>query len=295
MASEKYISDVEAAVVAGETLAKVEDRILFPQLADLDAVPLAIIRDSDRVHVLKDLVLASDERRPRPRYRSGESNHYELDSFLEHVNRYKTVDSVAWADQNGLRVLCVYDADPSTVVQENPTAVLAGWGRHRSVYEATASDEWKRWTSVEDKYLSQDDFAELIEESERLINGKGGLPKAVELLEMARDLRVYTKGTFERKIDPTTGQYAMVCKHEHESHSTSIHPKFQLGLRVFEGGVAYAVDVAVKFRVQTDGRPTFSVAMLRRSEIVRDAFNEIRTAVHEKTGIPVFAGVPGDE
>lgn len=258
-----------------------------PKIVERDGIPILLAHDDINMLVLDVALERADQRAERPRHTKGTSHHSELESFLAHVARFSIGnESVIWADSKSFSVTAIYDYHVAPGVP--------GWCRYKAVYACPLSDEWKRWSSASGSIMSQDNFADFVEEwLEDLtgpVKGEPG-PKPAELLEMARDLRVHSKGRFERKVDPTTGQYAMVCKEEHSESSTKIPRAFYLALRVFEGGEKYRVEARIRFAMH-EGNPRFSFMLHRATEIKKDAFAEIRDKITERTGLLLFIGAP---
>jgi uncharacterized protein YfdQ (DUF2303 family) len=236
---------------------------------------------------MKDVLAELDRRRANPVRRSGTTSHDELMSFIDHVNRNKVESrTTIWADTSNTTFTAIYN-DHDTGGSEDK----AGWRDHRAVYTCPLSPEWIQWNDKADEWLTQEDFAQWLEERmEDLAAGIDNLcPAPVELLEMARNLQIYTEGTFQKKIDPATGQYSMVCKEEHRSDSTKIYRNFAAGLRIFDGGEKYRVEMRIKFNLK-NGRPYFMFTVHRSSELVADAFGEMRETIYANTELPVFAG-----
>ncbi len=137
--------------------------------------------------------------------------------------------------------------------------------------------------------MTQEVFADWLDERmDDLASSEDG-PEPIEMLEMARSLQIYTKGTFIKEINPENGTSMMVCKEEQSAESTKIHRSFFCGLRIFEGGALYSVEMRVKFKL-AEGRPKFSYSIHREEELVSDAFMEMRVKIEEETERPVFAG-----
>ncbi len=122
-----------------------------------------------------------DSFRERPQRRSGTATLSELDSFIDHANRFKDVDSAVFvvpdADDGPPKFMAMLDyhervnvlAIPPTVVppdalaataQTDPDPVLMRrqkaalgtplprFGCHRGAYTPELSDEWKAWTQL---------------------------------------------------------------------------------------------------------------------------------------------------
>lgn len=256
-----------------------------------DASAIIIRRNpSGAPEFAREIQEAMESRLPAPRRRKDTVHATEIESFIALVNRWKLPNhTTIWAD--ALTVL-------RAVVDDHPAGPAdAGWKEFAIVYRPPASSEWTKWTNTADKDLDQDSFATFIDDNLADVTtvptaAKGQYPSPVELLEMARNLSIHTRGQFERKIDPTTGSGTLVIKDEHETYSSKIWKAFPLALRVFEGGKVYLVEARIKFRI-VSGRAIFSYSLYRKDEIRRDAFNELRTLVTEKCeGVPVYAGCP---
>jgi len=284
-------TQIASAVQAGFEAANIADRVTFLCAVDLDGdpgIPVCLTKDDNgrsTVTVLKDVLAVKDERAPVPRRRTGVTHLHELDSFVAFVNRFKSDESAVYAEVSSFSVTAVINEHP-----EGPVA--ARWRDHRAVYKCPRSPEWIAWTSIDGKAMAQDAFADWIEARlEDLAVGDRG-PAPTEVLRVARDLQVHTKGTFSRAIDPTTGTGHLVCKTENESASTPIPRAFFLSIPVFDGGQRYLVEARVRFAM-VEGRPSFTVILHRRPEIERDAFMDVRVRVAQGCELPVFAGSPG--
>ncbi len=280
---ENKSGEVAASYIAGLQAADVENRTLvFDAEECAGKVPVALLNPGQQLTVLDEVIAMWHSQQPAPQRRKGISKLFDLESFLAYLERMKGPNSVVWANPKVFALQAQFDYHPA-----GPDHTQAAWGEHGADYTCPRSPEWTFWTQGDGRDFSQDEFAQLVEDHFEEIRGGDGFPASTELLEMARDLRIHSKGTFERKVDPVTGQFAMVAKEEHETTSTKIHRAFRLGLRVFDGGDVYAVEARVRFRIH-NGKPTFSYALYRRVEIERDAFNAVVTKVREK--LPVFLG-----
>lgn len=236
-----------------------------------------------RVEVADDIQRVIDERRVTPHRTKGTAQLTELATFVAHVNRFKIGESAVWADVSQFRLTAVYNENRST----GPA-----WRDHRAEYTCPRSPAWTLWTGLDGKGLTQDQFADHIEANLEHLTHEAGYPPPTEILQMARDLTVLSKGTFQRQVNPTTGAGILVCKTETETGSTVIPRAFLLAIPVFDGGTPYRVDARVRF-VLANGSPVFSYTLHRRTEIERDAFGDVRSAVAVDTGLPVWAGRPG--
>lgn len=282
-------SEIAAAVEAGRASLSIVERITDMKE---DVFPLAILRNGDSVVSLADLLDERDARAERPRLRRGTAVFFELASFIEHVNRFKDSSSVIFA--------CIEDlTGPSlTAVIDYHEAGWAGrprWGRHRSRYAMPLSRQWMTWTKRDNDPMTQDQFAQFIDDNieDLRASDEKGAAAPTEILTMARNLVIHSKGEFARQLNPTTGEASLIVKNENESTSTRIPPAFLLGIPVFEAGAAYAIKARMRLSM-TGGRPLFAFSLYQPEQIKRHAFDEVRKLARAETKLPVLAGVDED-
>ena len=242
-----------------------------------------------QLRILRDVENLIAERMEAPPRRQGNATLCELDSFIAHVNQYKRQRcTVVYADSVAALFTAVYNDHP-----DGSDPAQAGWRDFRAQYACPLSPEWTAWLANANEPMSQSEFGDWLDERmDDLVLGGEGSPSPVEMLEMARNLHIYTQGTFSKVIDPTTGQYSMVCKEEHTSESTKIPRAFSCALRIFDGGAQYSVEMRVQFRM-VRGAPVFSYNVHRAKELQADAFGDMRSKIHSDTDCPVLAGLPG--
>lgn len=247
-------------------------------------IPIIYTEDRDggsRIEVATDIEQYLERTAGRPERNRGTQTLSDPDSFCQHVNRFKTATTVIYADVSEFRLTAVYN--------EGGDALNPAWRDHRAVYTCPRSPQWLTWTSRDGKAQSQEDFADFIEANLQDLSAAKGYPAPTEILTMARDLMVLTKGTYQRQINPTTGAGILVCKTETETGSTEIPRAFALAIPVFDGAAPYHVEARIRFAL-SGGQPTFAYTLHRRTEIERDAFFDVRKGVQEATERPVWAG-----
>lgn len=285
------IDNIATAIEAGTSLAGIGPRVTFiaHPSDDGNKIPIALVQGSecnDEIEVLTEALAILDGRAPGPRRREGTIVLTEVDSFIAYAKRYGGERTIVYAHTDSLAFVAVLDDHPA-----GPSPTDTAWRGHRARYACPKSPEWLAWTALDGVAQPQDKFADFIEgRLEDLATGDG-FPKATDVLQMARNLLINTKGTFQRQLNPTTGDSILVNKTETETGSTVIPRAFLLGIPVFEGGARYQVEARVRFGF-SDGRPAFTYTMHRRKEIERDAFGELRATVHFATTFPVLAGSP---
>ena len=90
--------------------------------------------------------------RERPIRRRGTANILTLASFIDHVRRFKSQDSVVFVEYAKMtgRLLAVFDYNPG-----GPSSSMANYGEHRAQYSFPLSQEWAAWAGSSDKWLTQ--------------------------------------------------------------------------------------------------------------------------------------------
>ena len=261
-----------------------KDLNIESRIKEVAGLPVALVHDREALHVLTDVLNTNDLRAPAPLRRKGGTHHAELQSFISYVNRFKEPRSIIFADPKRTDLTCVFDYHP-----EGGDPETAGWCGFSASYDCPTADEWDLWVGSSGRMMSSTEFAEMIDDNMVDLTSAEGFPQPVEVLEMARNLQVHIKGTFQRKVDPTTGGYVMLAKEEHAENSTKIHRAFMLALRIFQGGERYAVEARIRFQVK-EGKPLFSYTLYRANDLVQDAFKAVHTQAGAETGLPVFLG-----
>lgn len=285
-------SDVAAAVEAGKQAVDLANRV---GSVTEGGISVAITRAGETVVTLERLAELEDARAAAPRRRKGIAKFAELASFVAHVNRFKDAHSAIFADIAAPSLTAVLD------YHETGAAGAPRWGQHRSVYSLPLSDQWKVWTGADQQKMTQDAFAQFLEDhiddlrgpvGGGMGNGEDkGLPYPADMLTMTRNLVLNTKGEYQRKFNPSTGDSTLLCKYENETSSTKIPEAFMLGIPVFTAGVLWPIKARLRLDM-TSGRPMFSYALYQPDEIKRQAFDEVRQMAAERTELVVLAGSP---
>ncbi len=278
--------DVKQILQAGESSASVATRVTtvaHPSDPTL-TVPVVLNTPGATVDLAKGVLDALDARRPGPARREGITQLTEVDSFIAYLKDWGSAQTVIYADTTALRLTAVLDEHP-----RGPAGTA--WRKHRAVYNCPRAAEWLAWTGQADHPMAQAAFGDWIEARLEDLVAADGMPKPTEMLTVARQLHIKTKGEFRRDINPVNGDSILINKHETTEGSTQIPRAFMIGIPCFEGGDRYQLEARLRFALQ-DGVPMFSFTLHRCKEIERDAFGEVRSKVATETGMLVLAGTP---
>lgn len=254
---------------------------------------------------LESVVNFADEYREKPRRREGTANLADLASLIAHVNRFKDVDSVIFADTDRKH--------PSmTAVLDYHRQGAAGgprFGQHRSRYAFPVSDEWTAWTTADGKELDQATFAEFIEshlvdvidpasasESAKLFAEKNGVSFATpaKLLELSRGLSISVGEKVVQAINLQSGEKQIQFSENHTDATGAplkVPGAFLIGIPVFRADARYQVCVRLRYR-KSGGSLTWSMVLWRHEEVFDAAILQACEVVKAGTELPLLVGTP---
>lgn len=295
--------NTEAEAVAKLATENADTQIVPIERGNVDKCDVLAVPNGFRLESLKKFV---DEYRPVPERKTGTAILRELDSFILHTNRFKDANSVVFADPNPdkPRLLTVFDYNEQG--EGSPR-----WGQHRAKYPFPLSEEWKAWRQLDNKPMSQDQFAHFLEdritdvvapenagESGKAFVAQIGCEFASpsRLLELSKGLSVFVAAQVANHTNLSTGETQIVFA---ESHSASANGQrqlkvpgaFLLGLPVFKAGAPYQVAARLRYRVR-EGAITWFYTLYRTDRVFDHAFKEACEKTAKDTGLPVLVGRP---
>jgi uncharacterized protein YfdQ (DUF2303 family) len=202
-----------------------------------------------------------------------------LDSLVEYVNKFKTADTMLFADvaQNSIDAAIDYHgkAQAEHVVHEASMAL-------------TFSEEWNAWNAINDKLMKQLDFARFIEENSADIVA----PTGAELLEVCRDLQAVRSANFKRAIRTNTDHENFEFSDNTDMRSKNgveVPTKFELSIPVYFGERNVPLQAFLRWNLV--GEQLALGIRLHRPEHVRQAmFKEIVLGAADRTSLPAVFG-----
>lgn len=298
--------DIENSVI-GEARSLVEDYIR-PEIETfkhpVSGVEAPIVISKEGAHVLP--ASAFDEYRTQPIRRKGTATLLDLDSLIAHVERFKDVDTVLFANDNR--------QSPSlTAVLDYHRAGAASdprFGEHRAKFAFPLSDEWKAWVATDKKPMSMVDFAAFLEDRiidvlddpndlpddmQRFVKAIGGnIASPTKLMEIAVGLKVHEKSNVGETVNLATGEgeISFVSTHTDGAGKPLKVPNlFLIGIPVFKNDTAYRVAVRLRYR-KREGGLLFWYELWRQEPVFDHAFGGALDRVRKETGLPVLLGSP---
>lgn len=270
MNNDKTFADTAAALNAGM------------QLADTRTVnghPFAILPPDCSVHDLESKL-------PAPLRKTGAVTLNDMGSFIAYVLAEKIAATRLYGSFTNPGFLAVFN-DHHSVTEQSP-----GWRDYRASYDCPLSVEWKTWTTGSGKQMTQEQFAQFIEDNLPDIAN----PPAADMLEISRSLEAKKKVNFASGIRLANGQNELTYEEQISGTAAkgklSVPEMFTIGIPVLEGGIKYAVESRLRYRIADAGKLTMWFELVRPHKIVEDAALAVWQEIEQKTGLTVFNGKP---
>lgn len=263
-------------VVVDTALASAEPNDVDPESTLIGVIP------TDAKAVVYDLERFLDT----PRRATGTTELHTADSLAAYVNAHKGDATALYVDVYERRLEAVLNDDDG----QDPL-----WRDWRAVLALRHTEQWNRWAAIDGKYVSQEDFAELVEERIEDI----AVPSGAELLEIATTFSAKTGVNFRSAVVLTSGQRQLTW---HETIDATAGPdgdlivpaELTLVLTPFEGeGEPQGVTAKLRYRIN-NGALAIGVKLVNAEDVIRDAFEAEVTRVETDTALSAFRGrAPG--
>ncbi|TSD89102.1 DUF2303 family protein [Mycobacterium sp. KBS0706] len=310
-------TQAEAAAVAGLVKDLHNPQVLsVPHVSPGEAgdVPFIVLPKGMEAKSLQPFL---DETRVRPKRRTGTATLADLDSFIDHVNRFRDDQSAIFADAK--------DGTPQLIgvidYHEGGDG-LPRHGTHRALYPFPLADEWKAWVAIDGQKLAQVDFASFLEERildiapvplwatpmsdvvpstpaeqklRSMIDRLGGRVAGPEqVLELSRGLAIAENAQAEQRVNLDSGEATLFFKSEHvgqDGQKVRIPNLFLITIPIFQLGAVYQLAVRLQYKLRS-GSISWFLSIVRAREAFDDAFREAAERARVECGLPVFYGTP---
>lgn len=250
-----------------------------------------------------------DEYRDHPERRTGTAVMTRLESFIEHVLRFKNGESVVFAKDDrtapGLTaVLDYHDAGADGTPR---------FGKHRTTFNFPLSEEWKVWAKFNSKKMDMVEFAQFLEErindvdylesiddlneDIRRFIGATGLDKIASpsrLVELSKNLQIHEASTVKAVHNPASGEGVIRFESEHTDAAgqpVDVPGLFIICIPVFAHDGYYRIAARLRYRKGPDGI-SFWYDLWRPDLVFDDAFDKACERVKSETGLPLLIGAP---
>jgi Uncharacterized conserved protein (DUF2303) len=182
-------------------------------------------------------------------------NINESRSLVDYVDRFKTDDTVIFADTDELEVHAVVD-------YHKAKSAGPGLAEHRAVLSLSHSAEWSQWSSISGRMYDQKLFALMLE-----INSEDiAQSEAASLLKTVKDLEFATVGA----VLPLS---------------------ITLNISVFAGEPKVGVKAMINGSLDCDtGKISLIIELVRARVIIEREFAPIANEIASATSVPVILG-----
>lgn len=198
-------------------------------------------------------------------------------SFLEYWTMFHDPNSRVFAAEAESQICALLDYHASG--EGNSPR----WGSHLLVLAPTLSEEWTAWTGNNNKSLTQQQFAEFLEQNCMDVT----TPSPADMVDIANDLQATTQIDFGSSQRQSSGQvqlkYVETVKTTTGSSAIDVPERFKISIPVFVGGEKVPMEAFLRFRPK-DGKVSFYYTLIRPYEVKRVAFAAMSAAVQVGIG-----------
>lgn len=216
---------------------------------------------------------------PKPAFIDQLVNIDQAQSLIDYVNRFKTDDTVIFADLDELAIAAVID-------YHKASSVSPGLAEHHAVLSLSHSAEWETWNAISGRMYEQKAFARMLD-----INSDDiAQPTAADLLETVLDLERVKTVTVKRKLQ-SSGSSRGSGDASSNVDGTVLPPFFLLSIPVFTGEAKVEVRAMTRddFDANT-GKISLGLELVRTRIIIETELARISRAIATATSVPIIMG-----
>jgi len=200
-----------------------------------------------------------------------------VESFVAYVNRYRTASTVVFADETVGKFEAVLDYHRAALLEPDDCPER-GDQDHLAFYDAPHSVEWKAWAARDGQWMTQLDFALLIES--RLTDVV--TPAPADLMQLALELQVHKAAEFRSEQVLQTGQtrfrYEETISGSSRGGELAIPKAFTILVSIFTGEKPQPVELLFRFRLQ-DAKLSLSYQIQRREQLIAQAALQVSESI----------------
>ncbi len=257
-----------------------------PQITKLDGGLEVLVHRDGRLESL-------ERHATRPRRKRALVSLYEVASFIDYVNRHKEekfthIFGTATEKAAGFRAVMDFHGDTTAAPG------LARFAEHIVEVRLMMTPEWLRWLENDKKLLTQEQFAEFIEENILDIVE----PDGAELLEIAQGLQGRKDVSFKSGKNLRDGSIAFEYSEQvfvngsanRRDDTFKVPAAIKLALVPFVGANGVEIEARLRFRIGDGGKLSFAYVLNRPFKVIESAFLLARSEIEDATGIKVALG-----
>lgn len=261
------------------------------------SIPVLFNPETGQVHGLADQF---EKYRTKPTRKTGVAKAETLESFIALTNLHKQENSVIFADTSWKNPILL-------AVVDYHSASAPDNGKHRIAYRFPVSEEWAAWLAIDNKPMTQEAFAEFIEdhiadlstpdlqEQEdfgSMFAAKVGFPN--EIIGLSRGLQIHAETRVKQAIKLQTGESQITFEEDHKTANgdpLNVPGVFILNIAPFFMGESARVPVRLRYRLR-DGKLSWSCQLYRPDKYITEQVRADMDQASEETELPAFEGNP---
>lgn len=250
-----------------------------PQAVPGGNVPFVLVPDGCKVTALPDLLY--NEHSERPERVRQTVQVFEPDSFLGYFEHFSDGASRVFADETSNTVTAVLDYHQS--------ATGPRWGSHSLVLKLMPSVEWSAWLGKNSQNMTQQQFAEFLEQNSMDII----VPDPAAIIEVANELKATTEVEFASGQRMQDGR--MRFKYSENTRTTcgagevAVPEQFVISIPAYVGGQRVNLNALLRFRVK-ETKLSFFYTLIRPHEVQREAFMAARASIQARIDTAIING-----
>lgn len=262
MQEQTHNNMIETALDAG--------RLLATEMRHENDMPFLVYPNDHSIKTFPEL-------REHPLRIEQQVSHTTAQSFVDYFNRFSNETSAIFIDEVNTKFTAILDYHESSAeIYPN-----AGWKKHVSTFKPAETPEWESWLSNDKKVMNQEDFGRFIENNIAEIQ----TPPGAEMLEIALSIQAKTEVKFSRATRLDNGQ--LQIGYNEVTNGTAgvngnlkIPEKFSIGLRLFRGVDAYAIEARLRYRIK-EGNLMLWYELIRPHAVIDANITDITDAIME--------------
>lgn len=239
--------------------------------------------------------LTTDQYRDRPRHKTGTVTVRNVESFRLYHDKHSDSGTDVFADLDHGTFTAVLDAHEGIAPGGGEDSDGARWQQHRLILELQATLPWRTWLGNDRRWLTQQEFAEFLEDNARDIAPDGPV-SAADLLEIAQSFQAKTSVRFQKGTRLATGETQLTYVEDVTASAGSrgeivIPPEFFLAIVPYEDCAPAIVPARFRFRLN-NGDLRLGYFLADPARIARDAVAEIGGQLAAAIGAEIMQGRP---
>lgn len=221
---------------------------------------------------------------PAPRRKSGSYRPATVAALTDYVNNHSDDHTTFWVDKEHSTV---------TAVINDHSRGESGWRDHRAIVQLLQSPEWKHWTAQDGRFLSQEAFAEHLQDGIEEIRQQ---PDAAMMLEIAQTIQGATKADWKTATRLDNGEVSFAYHEQIEATAgrkahLEIPQTFTLAVSPFYGEEPFGLAARLRYRIR-EGQLSIGYRLVRPHEVVLTVLSNIAERLRVEGFEHVYLGAP---